>query len=108
MELKANAPIMTTVDDDEQPIIEVGENSWMESLPEVSTYDYSPQSAPAGLTFGPSAGRQAKATLTTFGVDNPAADNPAAEVEENDDEPQASEDAPPDDKDDVDLTPDNE
>jgi len=48
--------------------------SWMSSLPEISTLDYSPQSTAAKITFGPHSGKKAQTELAAMGNDNPAAD----------------------------------
>jgi len=65
----------TFTDDSDELLIDPGDQSWMSSLPELSTLDYSPQSTAAGITFGPHAGKQMQAAMaSSAGNDNAAAD----------------------------------
>ena len=70
MELKT----ATTTSSDDALFIDTTNESWMSSLPEISTLDYSPQSTAAALTFGPHSGKKAKTELAEMGNDNAAAD----------------------------------
>ena len=47
----------TTTSDDAELLNDTADNSWMSSLPEISTLDYSPQASNVQLTFGPHAGQ---------------------------------------------------
>jgi len=75
MELQA----ATTTSTDDEKLIDstheyVNDSSWMSSLPEISTLDYSPQSTATAITFGPQSGKKARTELASLGNDNSAAD----------------------------------
>ena len=68
----------TTASDDAELLIDT-DNSWMSSLPEVSTLDYSPQASAVEVTFGTYSGKQIQSALSAMEDDNAPAD-----VNEND------------------------
>jgi len=69
----------TTASDDGQLLIDP-ETSWMSSLPEISTLDYSPQASDPKLTFGPFAGRNIQKQLSAMEDE----DDQSADVNKND------------------------
>ena len=72
MEMKATGSVDESLDDNAVDEVDDANNAtWMTSLPEISTLEYSPSSNTAALTFGPFAGKQAAAELqSSFADDN--------------------------------------
>jgi len=80
MELKTTTTT-TLAPSDVDLTTDVNDMSWMSSLPEISTLDYSPQATAAGLTIGPHSGKQ---TLAAMNAENNGSAQPPADVNEND------------------------